>query len=82
MGQILIRQIDEKVMQRLRARAKANNRSTEAEVRTILEDAVKPSERIRPTLKSFVGAASSSRSFKTLDEIVAHIRMLREEQDR
>lgn len=81
MGQMLIRQIDENVMQRLRARAKANSRSTEAEVRTILEDAVKSRENARSSLKSFVGAGSSARSFKTLDEIVTHIRTLREEQD-
>ena len=81
MGQMLIRQIDENVMQRLRARAKANSRSTEAEVRTILEDAVKSPENARSPLKSFVGAGGSARSFKTLDEIVAHIRTLREEQD-
>jgi plasmid stability protein len=81
MGQMLIRQIDESVMQRLKLRARANRRSTESEVRTILEEAVKPSESRNQTLKSFAGAARSGQSFRTLDEIVAHIRALREEQD-
>jgi len=42
MGIITIRNIPEEVHNNLRVRAKRNNRSTEAEVRAILEYAVQP----------------------------------------
>lgn len=81
MAQILVRQIDEEVLKRLKARAKANARSTEAEVREILADAVRPAGQGR-SLMSLVGAGASPNSFKTTEEIVAHVRALRDEWDR
>lgn len=81
MGQIVVRQLDDDVLARIKARAKANARSTEAEIRTILTEAVKPAEN-SPTLLSLVGAGHSSKSFKSIEEIVAHVRALRDEWDR
>jgi len=37
MGQITVRKLDDELIRRLKARAAANNRSAEAEVRRILE---------------------------------------------
>jgi plasmid stability protein len=39
MGQVLVRGLDERVLDRLRKRAEAHNRSLEAELRDILEQA-------------------------------------------
>ena len=80
MGQILIRQLDDNTLVLLKARAKANARSTEAEVRQIIEDVVAPARPRRP-LSSFIGAGASETAFKSSDEIVAHIRALRDEWD-
>ena len=78
MGQMLVRQIDDAVLEKLEARAKANGRSAEAEVRDILERAARePIE--RRSLLSLVGAGASPHSFKTTEEIVAHVRALRED---
>lgn len=41
MAQILVRNIDDGVVERLKARARTNNRSLEAEVRQILEQSAK-----------------------------------------
>ena len=78
MGQILVRQLDEEVLSKLKARARANARSTEAEVRTILTQAVQDVPRSRPSLTSLVGAGRGSMS---MEEIVAHVRKLRDEWD-
>lgn len=40
MAQVLVRQLDETVVDRLRKRAQEHGRSLESEVRTILEEAV------------------------------------------
>lgn len=42
MAQILVRQLDDDVKAALQRRARAHGRSTEAEVREILRDAVRP----------------------------------------
>lgn len=47
MGMMTVRNIPEEVHDALRAQAKTNGRSAEAEVRFILEAAVKPKERLR-----------------------------------
>jgi antitoxin FitA len=39
MAQILVRDLDESVVRKLKSRAKSNGRSMEAEIRTILESA-------------------------------------------
>lgn len=41
MGQLTIRKVDDDLIRRLKARAAANNRSAEAELRVILEAALK-----------------------------------------
>ena len=43
MAQVLIRNIDEEVMERLKARAVAERKSLEQELRDILAEAAKPS---------------------------------------
>ena len=43
MAQVLIRNIDERVMERLRARAAAERKSLEQKLRDILAEAAKPS---------------------------------------
>jgi antitoxin FitA len=79
MGQILVRNLDDRVIARIKSRAKANKRSTEAEVREILSSAVAREKIKRSTLASFVGAAGSNRS---QEEIDAYVRALRDEWER
>jgi plasmid stability protein len=81
MAQMILRQIDDTILERLKARAKENGRSAEAEVRTILNAALaEPTE--RRSLLSLIGAGSSPHSLKTTEQIVAHVRALREEGER
>ena len=40
MAQVLVRQLDEKLVERLKKRAKEHGRSLQSEVKTILEEAV------------------------------------------
>lgn len=47
MGMMTVRDIPEEVHNALRARAKMHKRSTEAEARWILEEAVKPKTRVQ-----------------------------------
>ena len=47
MGMMTVRNIPDEVHNALKARAKRHNRSTEAEVRAILEEAARPKERLR-----------------------------------
>lgn len=47
MPMLTVRNLPEEVHRALRARAAQHGRSTEAEVRAILEDAVKPSGRLK-----------------------------------
>lgn len=79
MGQILIRKLEDDVIEGLRARARANNRSVEAEARAIIGGAVLPPERPRRTLMSFVGIGGFRR---TQSEIDAEVAALRDEWDR
>jgi plasmid stability protein len=78
-GQILIRKLDEAVIEGLRARARANNRSVEAEARLIIGSAVLPSERPTRTLMSFVGSGMHRRPQSEID---AEVAALRDEWDR
>ena len=78
MGQIIVRKIDDDVLKRIRARAEANGRSTEAEVREILNEAVAPRRRARRSLSSFIGSVQSKRSQAEID---AYVRGLRDEWD-
>ena len=45
MAQVLVRQLDDKIVDRLKKRAKEHGRSLQSEVKTILEDAVPDYER-------------------------------------
>lgn len=47
MAMMTVRNIPEEVHNALKVRAKLHNRSTEAEVRAILEDAIRPEARVR-----------------------------------
>ena len=53
MSQILVRQLNEKVVDRLKKRARDNGRSLEAEVRTILQEAVADYERVWKRIEQF-----------------------------
>jgi plasmid stability protein len=81
MGQILVRKLDDAVIEAVKKRAKAHNRSAEAEVRAIIEAAIGgtlpggASVRRRPILE----LAGSVPSNRTTEEIVAEIRSLRDE---
>ncbi|EBW2353428.1 hypothetical protein C9W97_26200, partial [Salmonella enterica subsp. enterica serovar Enteritidis] len=79
MGQILVRQLDDAIVTALKARAKANARSTEAELREIISNAVRPA---RTTLASLIGSGRSATSFGSSEEIVAHVKALRDEWER
>ena len=80
MAQILVRQLDDAVVEALKAQAKANARSTEAEVREILSEAVRPR---RVLLKlACIAAGKSDTSLETAEQIVAHVRALRDEWDK
>lgn len=76
MGQIIVRKLDDKVLEQIKARAKANGRSAEAEVREILKQAVAPMKGKRRPLSSFIGAG---RSNLTQEEINSYVRELRDE---
>lgn len=56
MAQILIRQLDEDVKVKLQRRARAHGRSTEAEVREILSNAVRNERRPAASLGSRIAA--------------------------
>lgn len=78
MAQITVRKLDDDVLDTLKARAKVNNRSTEAEIREILERSAREPHREGRSLLSLVGSVPSSR---TTEEIVSEIRALRDEWD-
>lgn len=78
MGQIIVRKIDDDVLKQIKARAEANGRSTEAEVREILNEAVAPLQETRRPLSSFIGSVQSKRSQAEID---AYVRRLRDEWD-
>ncbi|MBU4531026.1 MAG: hypothetical protein KUA43_05695 [Hoeflea sp.] len=86
MGQIVVRQLEDAVLEAVKLRAAANNRSTEAEVRAILSSAVgltSPAGSLNPDMpkrfSDFVGIASKR---STQEEIDAYVRSLRDEWER
>jgi len=82
MGQILVRKLDDALIDAVRKRAKENNRSTEAEVRAILEAAVKQpagADRPRRGLLDFVGSVPTGRTQQEIDD---YVRALRDEWER
>lgn len=78
MRQIIIRKLEDDVLKRIKARAKANGRSAEAEVREILIEAVAPPRGKQRSLSSFIGSVRGNR---TQTEIDAYVRKLRDEWD-
>lgn len=78
MGQILIRNLDDAVLAKIKTRAKANKRSAEAEVRNILSTIVAPAAKHR-ALVSLIGASDPGRSQAEVDE---YVKNLREEWER
>lgn len=52
MAQLVVRNLEDEVKERLRRRARRHGRSTEEEVRNILRDAVKDEDRPHPPLGS------------------------------
>ena len=86
MAQIVVRQLDDTVLEAVKARAAANQRSTEAEVRAILASAVglspatgAPHAQQPGRFSDFVGIAAQRRS---QDEIDAYVALLRNEWER
>lgn len=86
MGQIVVRQLDDKVLEAVKSRAAANKRSTEAEVRAILASAVGLSGTVNAgasdspkRFSDFVGIATKR---STQEEIDAYVRSLRDEWER
>lgn len=74
MGQILIRKFDDDLLRKLKARAKAQGRSAEAEAREVLKAALSRGSR---KLGSLIG--SGKRSARTPKEIDRYITKLRNE---
>ncbi|MDP9136800.1 MAG: Arc family DNA-binding protein [Pseudomonadota bacterium] len=79
MRQIVIRKLDDAVLAKIKARARINHRSAEAEIRAILSDAVLPKESKHKALASLIGVAQVGRTQKDID---AYVRNLRDEWDR
>jgi plasmid stability protein len=77
MAQILIRNLDDAVLAKIKSRAKANKRSTEAEGRNILSTTVAPGK--QKSLVSLIGAGHPGRSQAEID---VYVRSLREEWGR
>lgn len=80
MGQILVRQLKDETIAALKERAKANNRSTEAEVRSIIEAEIVPKRAIQPDRK-LTDFLTDPPTGRTQDEIDAYVRQLRDEWD-
>lgn len=80
MAQITVRRLDDDVLDTLKARAKANKRSTEAEIREILRrSAEAPASAERVSLWALAGSMPTARS---AEDIVEDIRKLRDEWER
>jgi plasmid stability protein len=83
MGQILVRQLKDETIAALKQRAKANNRSTEAEVREIIEWALtnRTAEADTVSKRSILDFVAIGPGKRTTEEIVAEIRAIRDEWD-
>lgn len=77
MAQVLVRQLNDKVVDRLKKRAKEHGRSLQSEVKTILEEAVPDYERAWKRIDSFrVKLKRSGRKFGNSADLI------REDRDR
>lgn len=71
MAQVLVRQLDEKVVDRLKRRAQEHGRSLESEVRTILEEAVPDYEGAWKRIQQFhKRLKKSGRTFSDSAELI------------
>ena len=71
MAQVLVRQLNDKVVDRLKKRAKEHGRSLQSEVKTILEDAVPDYERAWKRIDSLrLRLKRSSRKFTNSADLV------------
>jgi plasmid stability protein len=75
MAQVLVRDLDGDVVDRLKERARARGRSLEAELRLILQEAAGPSER-QPLSLEEIRQMLAGRTFSDSTEL------LREDRDR
>lgn len=77
MAQVLVRQLDKKVVIRLKKRAKEHGRSLQSEVKTILEEAVPDYEAAWKRIESFrTRLGKSGRTFTDSADLI------REDRDR
>ena len=77
MAQVLVRQLNDEVVDRLKKRAKEHGRSLQSEVKTILEDAVPDYERAWKRIDSLrLRLKRSSRKFTNSADLI------REDRDR
>jgi len=77
MAQVLVRQLNDKVVDRLKKRAKEHGRSLQSEVKTILEDAVPDYERAWKRIDSLrLRLKRSGRKFSNSADLI------REDRDR
>ena len=77
MAQVLVRQLNDKVVDRLKKRAKEHGRSLQSEVKTILEDAVPDYERAWKRIDSLrLRLKRSSRKFSD------SVGLIRKDRDR
>lgn len=82
MGQILVRGLDDALLDQLKARAKASNRSVAAEMRMIVQNELERAKaRSKVSKKTILELAGSHPSSRTTEEIVADIRAMRDEWD-
>jgi antitoxin FitA len=77
MAQVLVRQLNDKVVDRLKKRAKEHGRSLQSEVKTILEEAVPDYEGAWKRIASF--RLRLKRSGRTFSESAG---LIREDRDR
>lgn len=77
MAQVLVRQLNDKVVERLKKRAKEHGRSLQSEMKTILEEAVPDYERAWKRIAKFRKTLEQSRR-KFSDSAT----LIREDRDR
>lgn len=75
MATVTVRNLPDEVHRALRVRAASHSRSTEAEIRLILEQAVRPQERLR------MGTALAELRHQVglTDELITHIEQARQQ---
>ncbi|MFM9841824.1 MAG: FitA-like ribbon-helix-helix domain-containing protein [Dongiaceae bacterium] len=78
MASVIIRDLDERIVRKLKARAKANNRSLEAELRDILSAEVNKYEQMRRFLAKADRIAAMTPKVPQTDSAI----LLREDRDR